>query len=340
MTLCPCCVPGRRTQLGWVTALALLAAGVLGMVVWTWTASAATKTNVQCLLDGYTGMKALVAEPPTCSAECEASANCVCIDWSGTSGAFDAFPSAVIDGVQLVLDLWDVAALAPGGVYGGLMLLVALLALLPLLPRCRPSSGVLAGCARAWNGLALLLLVWVAMVGFLAFGALGLNRLGNLNGMYDTEVAQPCTEQATAITTTLADAQTNLDVIGCPSVVPDVQALCVEAQASLDHAGKISTEFTGMCDCIDTLLTDAEPLAPPAVTGLVLVLLLLVAQVGVCVVLHCCRAYVPVPVAPVPPASGAADKPREARGSSATLEAAAGESVPLVALSLSLAHAV
>ena len=292
MAILSCCVPGRRAQLAWSATTALLGAGVVGASVWLWVTSADTKTNADCVLGGYNRLKTLVGNPPACSTECTSDAACTCTDWSDAGAAFEAFQIQSLDAIKMVLDLWDLVVIAPGAAYAALVLLVALLAYLPL--RCRGAARSLATCAKVWNGLGVGVLLWVAIAAFGTLGALGLGRrFGAVNSAYESAVVTTCNEQAAAISDTVAAAEASFDAMGCDPTPPGGYAvLCNEASGAMEHADLISTEFTRLCSCVGSLLEQAEPMAAPAITGLVLTLLLVAAQVGVCSVLGCCSKYV------------------------------------------------
>ena len=271
--------------------MALLGVAMVGAAVWLWIASGGVESNVSCLLGGYNSLKILADNPPACSAECTSSASCTCTDWSSASAAFDAFPSAVLDAVKMVLDRWAVIVITPGAFYGGLLLLISLLAYMTL--KNRRSPAFVASCTKAWNIIGLVLVLWPVVIVFAVFGATGFGRrIGPINTLYESSVSQPCSEQASAIAAMVTDSQENFDSMSCASPPVGFAAMCAEASTSIDHAREISLEFTSLCICVGVLLKDAEPLAAPGVTGLVLVIMLLFAHLGLCAVMGCCSKYI------------------------------------------------
>jgi hypothetical protein len=262
----------------------------IGVSLWLWLASLDAHGNVACVTANFKSLETAVNTPPACTPGCEADLFCTCIDWTEASDVFASFPAPILTAVDVVANFWGVATVAPGAVYAGVLLLVALFLWLALRG---DEPGLFSGCVKGWTVVGLLALWFVGAL-FAVFAALGLaHSISSLMSLYSSNIVEPCSDGAANLQNLVTVATTAHTDLACAvSPLAGFLLLCNEVSSFIVHATQILNDFNAMCSCIDAMPRSAAPMVAPAIAGTVLAMASIVVLWGACGVVNCCSKYV------------------------------------------------
>jgi hypothetical protein len=274
---------GARAQLAW-SAATIFGAGVLvGDSAVLLHESDDTRAGVSCIVSGIGDLAALSSSVPVCSSACDEHPFCACVDLGAASTAADAFPSLAVDIAKGVVAHWTAGVLGPAVANAAF---AAPAAALCLAVWC--GAGLLASVlARLSNAVSFIALVATASV-FASAAVVGLSAQVPLaKTMYDSYVAQPCTDVASEVDAAVSGAEANVYALPCAPPPPGLEAVCGDVAAQVEFARNVSAVFTDTCACVSSLLGNAETAGVVGAAGLVAVVASFATATALCCSLGC-----------------------------------------------------